>query len=167
MNDVMARGLIDNQTTLTIYKNGTFTLKRLFSPASTPDTLIAFDHDVDSMRRKSMTGRGTAALFTGGASLIASNNRGVVYVTVAGENSGVQTFTTRNPGGHQLTTIRSLKAAADTILAAREAPATAQPAAAGSPNVATQLQQLADLRAAGALTYSEFEVAKKRLLATE
>lgn len=167
MNDVMARGLIDNQTTLTIYKNGSFTLKRLFSPASTPDTLIAFDHDVDSMRRKSVTGRGTAALLTGGASLIASNNRGVVYVTVAGEDSGVQTFTTRNPGGHQLTTIRSLKAAADTVLAAREAstPAAA-PAEVGSSNVASQLQQLADLRASGALTFTEFEAAKKRLLGT-
>lgn len=158
MAQELARGLVDNATTIKIYKDGTFTTKTLFGKESTPERLVSFEHDADSMRRKSTTGRGAAALFTGGLSLAASNNRGVVYVTVTGERSNVRTFTTRNPSGTTLTSIRSLKAAADAVLAQVSAPSIG-----GSSEVA-QLQQLAELHKAGALSDTEFATAKKRLL---
>jgi hypothetical protein len=61
-------------------------------------------------------------MMTGGMSRLASNNRGVVYVTVTGEQTRVRTFTTRNPSGTTLTGIRRLKVAADTVLAQSAAP---------------------------------------------
>ncbi|WP_067428823.1 SHOCT domain-containing protein [Nocardioides jensenii] len=158
MAETLASGLIDNTTTMTIYKDGTFSLKVLFGKPSAPERLIGFEHDADSMRRKSATGRGAAALFTGGASLLASNNRGVVYVSVTGDRSSVRTFTTRNPSGTTLTGIRSLKAAADAILAQTNAPQG------GGASEVAQLQQLADLHRSGALSATEFAAAKKRLL---
>lgn len=153
----LARGLIDNLTTMKIYDDGTFTTKSGFGKDSAPDRLVGFDHDADSMRRKSATGRGGAALMSGGLSLLASNNRGVLYVTVTGEKTKVRTFTTRNPSGTTLSSVRSLKAAADKLLAQSTA------AAAGASEVA-QLQQLADLHKSGALSSAEFAAAKKRLL---
>lgn len=157
--DELARGLVDSKTTMKIFKDGTFTLQTPFLGETPRDRLVAFDHDADSMRRKSTSGRGAAALLTGGLSLAASNNRGVVYVTVTGERSNVRTFTTRNPSGMTLTSIRRLKAAADSVLAREEATFTA-----GAVDVGTQLQKLADLHAAGALTADEFAAAKARLL---
>lgn len=142
-----------------VYRAGTFTTKSGFGKESARDHLLGFDHDADSMRRKSTTGRGAAALMTGGASLLASNNRGVVYVTVTGEQTKVRTFTTRNPSGTTLTSIRSLEAAADTVLAQTSSAQTAPPT-----DVAAQLKQLADLHGAGALSDSEFTAAKARLL---
>lgn len=157
--DELARGLVDNTTTMKIYKDGTFAFKPAFGKEAPRDRLVSFEHDADSMRRKSTSGRGAAALMTGGLSLAASNNRGVVYVTVTGEQTGVRTFTTRNPSGTTLTSIRSLKSAADSFL-------TTGAAAAGDqgPDFATQLQKLADLHAAGALSAEEFKAAKARLL---
>lgn len=159
--DVLASGLVDNTTTMKIYKDGTFTTNGYWSGAGARDRLIAFDHDVDSMRRKSTTGRGAAALMTGGASLLASNNRGVVYVTVTGDESGVRTYTTRNPSGTTLSSIRRLKAAADVVLA--QANSTSNDAAVPV-DVATQLKQLVDLHATGALSDTEFAAAKARIL---
>lgn len=159
--DVMASGLVDNLTTMKIYKDGTFTTKIGFGKDSVRDRLVGFDHDADSMRRKSTSGRGAAALMTGGLSLAASNNRGVVYVTVTGEQTNVRTFTTRNPSGATLTSIRSLKAAADVVLAQARPSSAPASAAQGTP---AQLQQLADLYASGALTADEFAAAKARLL---
>jgi hypothetical protein len=158
--DVLATGLVDNQTTMKIYKNGTFTTKPVFGKDSHRDRLLGFEHDIDSMRRKSTTGRGAAAMLTGGVSLLASNNRGVVYVTVAGERTNVRTYTTRNPSGTTLTTIRSLKAAADNVISQT----SASPAQQGGADHVSQLKQLAELHQAGALTDAEFAAAKARLL---
>lgn len=158
--DELARGLVDNSTTMKIFKDGTFTTKGLFGPESPRDRLLGFDHDADSMRRKSVTGRGGAALLTGGLSLAASNNRGVIYVTVTGEQTKVRTFTTRNPSGTTLSGIRALKAAAEAL----SAQAKTVPPSSTAASVPAQLQQLADLRAAGALTDAEFAAAKARLL---
>jgi hypothetical protein len=99
-----------------IYNDGTFSTGPLGGKPENAERLVAFDHDVDSMRRKSLTGRGGAALLTGGLSLAASNNRGVFYVTVHGERSGVKTYTTRNPSGTLLSGVRTLKAAAVTFI---------------------------------------------------
>lgn len=175
--NVFASGLVDNTTTLTVYKDGTFTTRSAFGKESARDRLLGFEHDIDSMRRKSTTGRGAAALLTGGASLLASNNRGVVYVTVIGERSNVRTYTTRNPSGTTLSSIRSLKAAFDALAAQAAAaartpapapppaPVAAVPAAPTGPNIARQMQNLLDLHLAGALTAEEFAAAKARLLA--
>jgi hypothetical protein len=68
-----ASGKIDKNTTLTFYSDGTFTTMGLFI-TSEPDRLVGFSFDIDSMRRKSVTGRAAAALITQGMSLSASNN---------------------------------------------------------------------------------------------
>jgi hypothetical protein len=159
-SEVLATGLIDDGTTMKVYKDGTFTTKALFGKLSGRDRLSAFDHDMDSMRRKSTSGRGAAAILTGGLSLAASNNRGVVYVTVTGESSGVRTYTTSNPSGTTLASIRTLKAAADAIVAQQRP----TPASSGSVSDVDQLKQLAELHQAGALTDAEFAAAKARLL---
>lgn len=155
---VVAEGLIHATTNLRIYGDGTFATKAgIFGGWSQADRLIAFDFDMDSMRRKSVTGRGAAAMLTGGLTLAASNNRGVLYVTVTGERTGVRTYTTRNPMGIVLTGTRSLKQAADTV--------TSPPAVtAGGTSVAAELQKLAELHASGVLTAAEFTAAKARLL---
>lgn len=158
-DDVLAKGLVDLYTTVRIHRNGTFTMKTGAFGLGTwtpPDRLIGFEHDADSMRRKSVSGRGAAALMTGGLSLGASNNRGVLYTTLTGENTGIKTFTVRNPDGYILTDVRTLKAAADQVLARQEA--------APLEDVAERLQKLADLHASGALTAAEFAAAKARLL---
>jgi len=155
--DLLAQGLIDSSPTMMkIYKDGTFTTTGMFGKESARDRLLGFEYDIDSMRRKSVTGRGGAALMTSGFSLLAANNRGVVYVTVTGEQTKVRTFTTRNPSNAILSSIRSLKAVADSALARAGAP----PAG----DVPAQLKQLADLHAAGALSDAEFAAAKARLL---
>ena len=159
---VLAEGLIHGTTTLRIYSDGTFSTKGgPFGGWSQPERLIAFDFDMDAMRRKSMTGRGTAALLTGGLSLAASNNRGVLYVTVTGERTGVRTYTTRNPMGVVLSGTRSLAPAADTLVAP---PAPAAPAAVVDTSVAGQLERLTNLLISGALTAEEFAAVKARLL---
>lgn len=165
----LASGKIDKGgTLLTLYQDGTFTTKGLFA-TSDPDHLLAFSTDSDSMRRKSVTGRGAAAILTQGISLAGANNRGVAYVTVTGQRSGVKTYTTRNPSDAMLSTIRSLQAAADILLATPTdgAAATASAGAAATQpgsDLATQLATLAELRASGALTDDEFVAAKSRLL---
>jgi hypothetical protein len=156
--DELGRGMVDATTTMKVFKDGTFTIKGTFGGESAPDRLVAFEIDSDSMRRKSTTGRGGAALMTGGLSLLASNNRGVSYVTVTGANSGVRTYTTKNPGNTQLTSMRTLQAAAASVVGQ-----SASSPAGGSDSVA-QLKQLADLHAAGALSDEEFAAAKKRIL---
>jgi hypothetical protein len=157
-------GIIDSRnTSLAIYPDGTFTLRGGLRDESTPDRLMRIEHDADSMRRKSVTGRGSAALATGGLSLLANNNRGVGYLTVVGEASGVQTFTTRNPMGFILENHRKAKAAGDAVLAPHPAATTEAPVP-GAFNIATQLQQLAELHGAGALSDDEFAAAKARLL---
>ena len=90
-------------------------------------------------------------MLTGGVSLLASNNRGVVYVTVTGERTNVRTFTTRNPSATTLSSIRSLKAAADSVIA-QASPSTATQ---GEVDHVAQLKQLAELHQAGALTDTE------------
>lgn len=159
VDETAARGLVDEGTTFTLFRDGTFTTKSLLWGESQRERLLGFEFDVDSMRRKSLTGRGAAALATAGASLLASNNRGVVYVTVTGENSGVRTFTTRNPSGSLLTTIRSIKVAADSLLS----PNTSAQASPGQ-DISAQLTKLTELHATGALTDAEFAAAKARLL---
>lgn len=109
---VLAQGMISASLSMKIYHDGTFSTGPLGGKPANAERLLAFDHDADSMRRKSVAGRGGAALLTGGISLVASNNRGVVYVTVHGERSGLKTHTTRNPPGTLLTGVRTLKAAA-------------------------------------------------------
>lgn len=159
---VLAEGLIHGTTTLRIYRDGTFSTKGgIFGGWSQRDRLLAFDFDMDSMRRKSMTGRGAAAMMTGGLSLVAANNRGVLYVTVTGETTGVRTYTTRNPMGIVLSGTRSLKQAADSLTAP---PAPSATGSVGDSSVASQLEKLAELYAAGALTAAEFAAAKARLL---
>jgi hypothetical protein len=144
-------------------RDGTFTTTTGiagFGKESPHDRLLGFDHDADSMRRKSAAGRGVAGIATGGFSLLASNNRGVLYVTVTGEKSGVQSFTTRNPDGHILTSARKLKAAADLVLASRKPAAAEDP----STDVVSQIQRLAELHTAGVLTDEEFAAKKSELL---
>lgn len=163
----LASGKIDNGgTTLALYKDGTFTTTGLFR-TSEPERLIAFTSDVDSMRRKSVTGRGAAWFATGGMSMLASNNRGVIYVTITGAISGTKTYTTKNPEDNFLSTIRTLQSAADQLLASQPLPASAglnpSPSQQGS-DVATQLKMLAELHASGALSDDEFVAAKARLL---
>ena len=170
----LASGKIDKGgTTLTLYQDGTFTTTGMIF-TSDPDRLVAFSSDIDSMRRKSTTGRGAAALFstavTGAPlSLAAGNNRGVVYVTIIGERSGTKTYTTKNPENKLLSSIRSLQAAADTLLASPSAVVTASEASSATAtqqnsDVATQLKTLAELHATGALSDDEFAAAKARIL---
>jgi hypothetical protein len=173
--DVLAAGLVDAMTNCTIYRDGTFTTRSGFGAESARERLLGFDHDADSMRRKSVTGRGSAALLTGGVSLLASNNRGVVYVTVTGERSKVRTFTTRNPSGTVLSTIRSLKAAADAVIAqsnaapppvtVKDVPPPEQPNE-GLSQV-RRLQALADLFEQGMVTEAEFRVKRQAILEPE
>ena len=158
--DEVARGMVDATTVMKIFKDGTFTVKGTWGGESERDKLLGFENDADSMRRKSTTGRGGAALMTGGLSLMASNNRGVCYVTVTGEKSGVRTYTTKNPMNTQLTSLRSLKAAADAVFAQ----SSKAPVGTGGTDDVAKLQQLADLHAAGALSDAEFAAAKKRIL---
>lgn len=157
----LARGAVSSSKLMRIYQDGTFSLSStsMFGADCARERLLGFTSDVDSMRRKSVTGRGAAFLMTGGYSIFASNNRGVVYVTVIGEESGVRTFTTRNPSGLQLSGIRTLSAAAETLL-----DVAGSEKQTGTVSDVTQLQQLAQLYETGALSESEFQVAKKRLL---
>ena len=167
----LASGKIDKGgTTLTLYRDGTFvTMGMIFNSA--PDRLVGFSSDIDSMRRKSVTGRGAAFVATGGMSILASNNRGVVYVTITGERSGTKTYTTKNPDNGLLSSIRSLQAAADALLAVPSATVTASDGGSATTtqrnsdsDVATQLKTLAELHATGALSDEEFAAAKARLL---
>ncbi|WP_165827890.1 SHOCT domain-containing protein [Mycobacterium colombiense] len=170
----LASGKIDKGgTTLTLYRDGTFTTTGLIF-TSDPDRLIGFSSEIDSMRRKSMTGRGAAAIVTTGLtgaplSMFASNNRGVIYVTITGEWSGSKTYTTKNPGNNLLSSIRSLQAAADHLLSSASAPATTSEegsatATQQNSDIATQLKMIAELHASGALSDEEFAAAKTRLL---
>jgi hypothetical protein len=165
----LASGRIDKGgTTLTLYRDGTFTTMGLFR-TSDLDRLVAFSSDIDSMRRKSVTGRGAAALVTGGMSVLASNNRGVIYVTITGERSGTKTYTTKNPENKLLSTIRSLQTAADHVLASPSAVVTVSDEGSATTiqrnnDVATQLKMLAELHATGALSEEEFATAKARIL---
>lgn len=113
-------GKIDKAgTTLTLYRDGTFTTTGMIF-TSNPDRLVGFSADTDSMRRKSVTGRGAAFIATGGLSVLASNNRGVLYVTVTG-CLGVRP-TRRKTLKQTLSSVRSLQATADQLLASPHPP---------------------------------------------
>lgn len=171
----VASGRIDKGgTTLTLYQDGTFTTTGMIF-TSEPDRLVGLSSDIDSMRRKSVTGRGGAAVVTTGLtgaplSLFAGNNRGVIYVTITGEHSGTKTYTSKNPDNKLLSTIRSLQAAADHLLLSpsavvpasdeRSKPATQQN------DIPTQLKMLAELHSTGALSGEEFAAAKARILSS-
>lgn len=163
------RGFVDkSHTAITIFGDGTFCMDMV--GLEKRDRLVGVSVDIDSMRRKSVTGRGAAAVLTTGlvggpVSLLAGNNRGVLYVTITGERSGAKTYTSTNPGDQLLTSVRSLKAVADQLLATHPSPSGGSPEAA-EPNldVAAQLKTLAELHAAGALSDDEFTAAKARLL---
>ncbi len=116
-NSEIVKGQIGKYgTTMRIFQDGSFTIDSTFSN-SVRDQLVAFSFDIDSMRRKSVVARGIVAVATMGDSLVlASNNRGVVYVTVTGEHSGTKTYTTRNPSNEVLTSIRTLQTVADELL---------------------------------------------------
>ncbi|MGV0765099.1 SHOCT domain-containing protein [Mycolicibacterium sp. XJ647] len=145
---------------------------------SEPDRLVGFSSDIDSMRRKSTTGRGAAALLSFGltgapVSLVTGNNRGVIYVTITGEHSGTKTYTSKNPENRLLSSIRSLQASADHLLASPPPPAAVTESDQSSTtstqpgnDVATQLKMLAELHASGALSEDEFTAAKSRILSS-
>ena len=159
--DVLVEGEIGSGDYMKLYADGTFTIGR-WNP-SAPDQLIAFSYDSDSMRRKSVTGRTAAAFASGGYSLAASNNRGVLYVTVTGRKTSTRTFTTRNPSNAVLSSVRAIKAVADGIHAHNPAPrSTVAPTPAS--DLASQLDKLVQLHTTGALTDEEFANAKRRLL---
>lgn len=159
----IARGMVDNMTVMRLYSDCSYSLGT-FRDGGLRFGLIAFDVDSDAMRRKSLTGRGAAALATGGLSVLAANNnRGVLYVTVSGEMNAFKTFTTRNPSNTLLSDVRTLQAAADRLLAEQERK-KAPPVAAAATSIASELQQLAQLHQAGALTDAEFAAAKARLI---
>lgn len=112
---------------------------------------------------------GTSGLTGAPLSLFAGNNRGVVYVTITGGWSGTKTYTTRNPDDRLLSSITSLQAAADHLLATppaavNESGAGSAPASQQNSDIATQLKTLAELKATGALSDEEFVAAKARLL---
>jgi hypothetical protein len=160
--DVLFAGQVEMGTIATVFKDGTFSVQR-GAKTTTRDRLVAVEHGADSMRRKSVTGRGAAAVFTTGASLAANNNRGVVYLRLVGADSGLHSWTKRNPTDAVLNSMRSLKAAADSVLASRS-PSLEDSPATGSIDVASQLQRLSELHQAGDLTEEEFTRAKTRLL---
>jgi hypothetical protein len=70
-------------------------------------------------------------------SVLASNNRGVIYVTITGERSGSKTYTTKNPENKLLSSIRSLQAAADALLSSPSVPLTT-PTLAGPASTASK-----------------------------
>lgn len=158
---VLAKGAVGSGDYMTIYQDGTFTTGQ-WNPGRR-DRLIGFSYDADSMRRKSVTGRTAAAVVSGGYSLAAANNRGVLYVTVIGLDGGPQTFTTRNPSNVVLSSVRALKAAYD-ALPSMSPPTPVTPVAASPVDLSGQLAKLAELHDAGALSDSEFADAKRRLL---
>lgn len=136
-------------TILTLYQDGTFTTKGpIFT--SRRDRLIAFSYDSDSTRRQ-------------------------VYVKITGQRSGTKTYTSTNPDDSTLSSIRSLQAAAQTLLAAPSAVISASADVVAVPDdpstppvrdtdIATQLKILAELHAGGALSDDEFAAAKARIL---
>jgi hypothetical protein len=160
--DVQFRGQVELGVTVTIFRDGTFVVKRGRSE-STRDRLVSVEHGNDSMRRKSVTGRGAAAIATGGLSLGANNNRGVVYLRFVGETTGLHSWTKRNPTNNVLNAMRSLKAAADAVLATG-ARSTADTWPVERPDTAAQLDRLNELHQSGALTDAEYVAAKARTL---
>ena len=173
----VASGKIDKAgTTFTLYRDGTFTTTGLLFTSDT-DRLVGFSAENDSMRRKSLTGRGAAAVVTTGLtgaplSLFTGNNRGVIYVTVTGEISGAKTYTSKNPSNSLLSTLKTLQAAADQVLRSRAAAAGAsdgggEPPAPAAPrtDIAEQLKTLSELHNTGVLSSEEFTAAKARVLA--
>lgn len=161
--DLLFSGEVDGVgTELQIYENGEFAVATRLRGQSCRERLISIDYDSDSMRRKSMTGRGLAAMTTGGLSLAASNNRGVVYLTLVGDTSGVHTFTTRNPDGFVLDNLRAAKAVGDGVIA-RTGASTNVPVATEA-DLVTQIQALLSMHEQGVLSGEEFAAAKARLL---
>ena len=157
--ETAARGLVDDGTTLTIYRDGTFTTKSMLWGESERDRLLGFEHDVDSMRRKSTSGRGAAAVMTGGMSPSGLQQSRRCLRDGHGREHRDTDVHDAEPERRPPTTIRSLKAATDAVLA-QASPTVQNP----STDVAAQLKQLADLHAAGALSDVEFAAAKGRLL---
>ncbi len=95
-----------------------------------------------------------------GMSKMASNNRGVCYLTITGESRRVQTFRTTNPSDKVLDNLRSLEAAGRSVLK-QQAPLAPTP---NAPRAMNQVKKLADLHAAGILTDEEYAAKKADLL---
>lgn len=156
--EVLAEGFVPDSLLprrFTIFKDGTF----FYTGMDRADRLLGFEIDQDSMRRKSATGRGAAFLVTGGVSALASNNRGVAYLTVVGESTGTKTFTVQNPPSNVLSTLRSLSAAASGLLSGVRDEGRSSPSPA-----AEEIRALAALRDQGILTEVEFETKKRQIL---
>lgn len=118
--------------------------------------------------RKSGLGRTAGAVLTLGANVLLSpGQRGNVYLTITTDRDTYSIMWSR-PDAHSIRTMNELVSAGKSVIARANAisnsggalPAPQQ----GSPDLATQLANLAQLRDSGVLSEEEFEKAKAKLL---
>jgi hypothetical protein len=118
--------------------------------------------------RKSGLGRTAGAVLTLGANVLLSpGQRGNVYLTITTDRNTHSIMWTR-PDANSIRTMNEIVSAGKSAIARSNSESTPAPASqapsTGSPDLATQLANLAQLRDSGVLSEEEFEKAKGKLL---
>ena len=151
-----------------IYEKGYVRVAGLLSLGSAPiEKLLQISASAD-IAKKSALGRTIAAGATMGLNLLSPNKRGDAYLTIVTE-SKTHSLHMDPPTKRDMQALHKIVTAGEAVLSAHQASVeTSQTVTAPSSesSLVDQLKQLADLRAAGALTEEEFSGLKARLLGT-
>lgn len=155
--------------TVEIYKNGFIRVVGLFSNAPY-ERLLSIEASAD-VGKKSAVGRSAAAVMTGGISLLGSNKRGDVYLTIVTDRE-THVLHQDPPTARGMQASKKLEAAGRAVLqcvAVSEATAgggSDQPSPAGSTGatVAERLRELNKMRDEGLVSAEEYEQLRTKLL---
>jgi len=156
--NVIASGTV-RSTNITIYSKGFVSHGMVFT-SPTPVKLLGISSNLNT-KKKNIVGRGAGMMITGGLSLLNSNNKGMVYITLV-TSQGSKTFKSQSPTNTDISSIMKLEAAGRAVLESHISNnlTASQPES----SLADELAKLAELKKSGALTAAEYTAAKKKLL---
>jgi len=142
--------------TVVIYQKGFVTVK------GSTEKLVAISAS-DNTTTKSALGRGLGAVATAGINMHGSKLRGQAYLIVTTESKSVSIHL-ESPTPKEIQDLHRIVAAGQNVIESNKSVTPPSQGVAVQSDVASQLKQLSDLHAAGALTDSEFAEAKSRIL---
>lgn len=155
--EALAWGLFDTRM-ITVYSKGYIGVG-----TRPPERLLDIQGETD-VNKKTGIGRGSAALLTGGISLLSPSQRGNLYLTITTEST-VHTLVDTKPTTMAIQAMHRIVATGKSVMSQQRPYSSANTTnTTTGDDVASQLAKLSDLREKGALSDAEFEQAKRKLL---
>lgn len=150
--------------TIRIYEHGFVKVSGLFEPSANVAArrLLSIEASAD-VGKKSGVGRGVGAVMTGGLSLLGSNKRGDVYLTIV---TAGHTYVLKEtpPTNLNMTTSKKLEAVGNSVLRRREEASTPKTPSTGGQPTRERLVELKSLLDDGLISQQEFDEKRRTLL---